>query len=183
MNILDCPLYRTRTVAELLLMVGVDSTEMEKALAEVIYKMQETRAKELATAFTNGYTDEQGVEMNTVERTIHPHAKLIQQWAEDHMTIPPMHEWECCAKSELSRRWARLTYAPSWSRDTEYRRIIKPTPNPNAERIMHWAEDNQTIPPKHAWEYRHDGSEAWHRLACGQSPSWGSNIIFRRIQK
>ena len=47
MNTLDCPLYRTRTVSELLLMISADSTELEKALAEVIDDMHCAETKDM----------------------------------------------------------------------------------------------------------------------------------------
>ena len=120
------------------------------------------------------------------DHTPHPHAELIQQWCDDHKVIPPMHEWEFqdpYLNSE-SGSWVLMLrgYGPVLPR-CAYRRVIKPTPHPNAEQIMQWAQDNQTVPPAHEWEYRHDGSEAWHRLSVGSSPTSGSNVTFRRVQK
>ena len=85
----------------------------------------------------------------------HPHAELMQQWADDHKTIPPRHQWEFCGKNEYDKKWVLLSLAPAWSRSIDYRRVAKSIPNPNAERIMQWAEDNQTIPPTHKWECMH----------------------------
>ena len=80
----------------------------------------------------------------------HPHAELMRQWAEDNQTIPPAHEWECRSKNG---KWERLDGALRWFQEIQYRRVAKSIPHPNAERLMQWAADNQTIPPTHKWEF------------------------------
>ena len=120
------------------------------------------------------------------EHKPHPHAELMQQWCDDHKVIPPLHEWEYRSRAQASPDFwmQKRGSTPSWSVDVEYRRVIKPTPHPSAEQIMQWAEDNQTALPAHEWEYRHDGSVAWHRLSNGWTPAWHmSHIHFRRVQK
>lgn len=60
----------------------------------------------------------------------HPHAESMLLWAEDHATIPPAHEWECCVSDD---NWYPVDPAGlKWVPSTKYRRMEKPAPNYSA---------------------------------------------------
>ena len=61
-----------------------------------------------------------------VRPKLHPHAELMQQWADDHKWIPPVHEWEHRYKEAKDEGWqleANQSFCP-WYLDFDYRRVV-----------------------------------------------------------